>query len=257
MRSLAEALLKVCTALALVWLVAGTAYAYRPFTGTDADVADVGELELELGPLQFLREDSRSYIQVPATVLNLGILPRAELVIDFVGVVPLQPLPNEGRYQLRNTDLLVKIVCVRGSLQEAGSGPSVALEVGALTPEIQHEEGFGASANLIVSQRWERLVVHVNSQLELSRGELTPIWTEGVIGELHVHEKFWPVAELLWSHELSTCSNEYSALAGAIWSVGAGLSFDAAALVADVHGALAIEGRLGVTWTFQLWEKTS
>lgn len=245
------------TAAALVWLVTGRAYAYRPFTATDADVAEVGEFELELGPLQFVREDARSYLQVPATVLNLGILPRTELVVDFVGTIPLQPLPGEGSYQLRDTDLLLKIVCVRGSLQDAGPGPSVALEVGVLTPEIQHEKGFGASANLIVSQRWEPFAVHVNSQLELSRSELTPIWTESVIGELHVHETFWPVAELLWSHEFSTGANEYSALAGVIWGAREGLSLDAAAMVASSNGALAIEGRLGFTWAFRLWEQPS
>ncbi|HKU39171.1 MAG TPA: hypothetical protein VJR89_13515 [Polyangiales bacterium] len=244
-------------AATLIWLLADTACAYRPFSGTDADVADVGEFELELGPLQFLHEAARNYLEAPATVLNLGILPRTELVVDFVGVIPLQPLPGESSYSLRDTDLLLKLLCVRGSVQDAGAGPSVALEAGALTPEIHDESGFGASANLIVSQRWQRFVVHVNSELELSRGELVPIWTETVIGELHVHEKFWPVAELLWSRELSTGASEYSALAGAIWGVREGLSLDAAALIASVHGAWAIEARLGFTWAFQLWEQPS
>jgi hypothetical protein len=242
---------------ALVSLAPGTAHAYRPFTGTDADVADVGEFELELGPLQFVREHARSYVQAPATVLNLGILPRIEIVVDFVGLIPTPALPGEGSYQLRDTDVLLKIICIRGSLQGASAGPSVALEVGALTPEVHHETGFGTSANLIVSQRWDWFVLHLNNQLELSRGDLTPIWTESLIAEWRVHETFWPVAELLWSREFSSGASEYSALLGAIWNVREGLSLDAAALVASLDSALAIEARLGFTWAFQLWEKRS
>lgn len=36
------------------------AYAYRPFDGTDASVPDAGEFELELGPVQHLREGSET-----------------------------------------------------------------------------------------------------------------------------------------------------------------------------------------------------
>src|SRR5689334_6194061 len=49
--------------------------AYRPFDGTDADVAARGEFELEMGPSDFYRISSRNYLIVPSTVLNLGVLP--------------------------------------------------------------------------------------------------------------------------------------------------------------------------------------
>ena len=33
----------------------GEAEAYRPFDGTDAAVAETGEIEIELGPVEYLR----------------------------------------------------------------------------------------------------------------------------------------------------------------------------------------------------------
>jgi hypothetical protein len=33
----------------------GDVHAYRPFDGTDAAVAETGEMEIELGPVEYLR----------------------------------------------------------------------------------------------------------------------------------------------------------------------------------------------------------
>src|SRR5207237_8558677 len=83
--------------LALVTLAAGIAlttpaFAYRPFDGTDGDVADVGEFELEMGPAQFLSTSEGRYLMAPATVLNLGVARGPELVIDFKDFMGLQPV---------------------------------------------------------------------------------------------------------------------------------------------------------------------
>src|SRR5262245_17391853 len=86
------------------------AHAYRPFHGTDGDVAELGEFELELGPVQMLHENRRDFLLAPATVLNFGIFPRTELVIDFVGNVPFRLERGESRYQLRDTDVFLKIL---------------------------------------------------------------------------------------------------------------------------------------------------
>src|SRR5256885_2367450 len=40
--------------------------AYRPFDSTDADVAHAGEVEIELGPAQWLRERGKRFLQAPA-----------------------------------------------------------------------------------------------------------------------------------------------------------------------------------------------
>src|SRR6188768_1284789 len=58
----------------LAWLVEQrAAHAYRPFDGTDGDVADTGEFELELGPLHYAQEGDEKFFLTP-TVLNLGIV---------------------------------------------------------------------------------------------------------------------------------------------------------------------------------------
>jgi hypothetical protein len=71
-----------------VVLVPGVASAYRPFDGTDGDVAAPGELEIELGPLHYAHEGTETFFLTPSA-LNLGVAPRLELVVD---VVPLYPL---------------------------------------------------------------------------------------------------------------------------------------------------------------------
>ncbi len=43
-----------CVLALLIVFASNDARAYRPFDGTDADVAAKGELELEIGPLGYL-----------------------------------------------------------------------------------------------------------------------------------------------------------------------------------------------------------
>jgi len=55
-----------CSLLALLVLTGvSSAHAYRPFDGTDADVAELGEFELELGPAHVLREGGRTFVTTP------------------------------------------------------------------------------------------------------------------------------------------------------------------------------------------------
>jgi len=60
----------VCLAAMLLFLCAADARAFRPFDGTDATVADNGQLEIELGPPQYLREGSARSLIAPATVVQ-------------------------------------------------------------------------------------------------------------------------------------------------------------------------------------------
>jgi len=244
-------------ALALILLCSTrTAFAYRPFNGTDGDVAERGEFELELGPVQMLRVNGRNFLLTPATVLNLGIFPRTELVVDFVGNIPLRPDMGEARYQLRDTDVFLKFLLREGVLQEE-TGPSIALEAGPLTPEIAGERGFGAAANLIVSERWGWFVAHLNNELVLGRKTLAAAWSNSLITEFRFSETAWPVAELLWERELRSGASIYSILAGMIWSVSEGLDLDAAVVVASVEGNPSYEGRLGFTWAVPFWEPSN
>src|SRR5205085_12316025 len=49
------------------------AFAYRPFDSTDAAVAEKGNLELELGPLGFLKTGADRFLVTPGAIFNVGI----------------------------------------------------------------------------------------------------------------------------------------------------------------------------------------
>jgi hypothetical protein len=225
----------------------GTVKAYRPFDGTDGDVADVGEFELELGPLQFQQAGDEKLFSTP-TVLNLGVIPRMELVADFV---PLYP-QDGGPTQVTDTDVFAKFLLRKGVLQDE-SGPSLAIEAGPLVPEYNGERGFGASANLIVSERFGWLTLHLNNEAELSRRDLNFGWATSLIGEANLGPPVRPVAELSIETDLSSGSKTYSALAGAIWNVVEDLDLDAAGRIASIDGERAFEVRLGLTWAVSVW----
>ena len=123
------------------------AAAYRPFDGTDAAVAEVGVFEWEQGGA-LTREGGRNYVAAPA-VLNLGLAPNLEAVVDLEPAVGLEP-PGEPRFVLAGTDFFLKWVFRRGGLQDA-AGPSLAVEGGPLLPEFHGDARFGAQVSLLAS----------------------------------------------------------------------------------------------------------
>jgi hypothetical protein len=50
-----------------------TAFAYRPFDGTDAVVADPGEMEIELQPAGAKSSGGQKTLIAPAAVINYGL----------------------------------------------------------------------------------------------------------------------------------------------------------------------------------------
>jgi hypothetical protein len=235
--------------------VSGTsdAWAYRPFDGTDADVAELGSFELELGPLQWYSQGDSHYAVAPATVLNLGYLPGWELVADFQNFVGIDIPARQPRVALRDTDIFTKGILWPGSLQNVGSGPSIAAEFGPLLPEIHGEKGFGASCNVIVSERWAGVTIHVNNWFELSRGDLELDWFEGVIIEGNIDAPARPVSEWFVEHEFVANLTTYSGLVGGIWRASDALDLDAGLRVASVGGERTSEVRVGLTWTLPVW----
>jgi hypothetical protein len=241
------------TAASLAFAWVSPARAYRPFDGTDADVADVGNFELELGPASWYFLGPGHYLVAPATVLNLGFAPGWEFVADFQNFVGLDPLPGQPRFRLLETDALLKLLVVPGSLQGAGAGPSAAVEFGPLLPNVNGENGVGASCDLVVSQRWPGLVVHANNWIQLTRGTRDVDWFEGVILEGSLRDAFRPVGEVFVEHEWVTGVTTWSGLVGGIWRARSGLDLDVGLREARM-GALALtEVRLGLTWTVGVW----
>jgi hypothetical protein len=233
-------------------LAPARAEAYRPFDGTDADVAELGHFELEIGPTHYYRLGDRNYLIAPDTVLNFGIFPGTELVIDLQNFVALGTLPQgDPRVALLNTDVLVKHIFREGILQ-GKTGVSIAAEVGPLTPEINGTSAFGASADVITSYRWDFGTIHWNEWFEYTRDHHPDLYT-GVILEGPHEWTVRPVSELYYDREFNVVST-WSALLGAIWEVQDAFALDVGLRGARIGDVSAEEVRLGFTWSLPMWE---
>jgi hypothetical protein len=242
--------LATCTACAGLLGVANSALAYRPFDGTDADIARPGEFELELGPAHFLREGDANFLVAPAMVLNLGLTDRLELVSDFKNVVRLGG-SQVGSRQLavRDDDVMVKAVLRKGALQ-GQPGPSIAVETGVLLPETA-DSGFGAAADAILSLASTGWAFHFNETIASNREHRFELFSSAIVEAIRsawVH----PVGEVFIDHIRGEGSS-YSALLGAVWSGSEQWTFDTAFRTARTDGVWALEARLGFTWTMPVW----
>jgi hypothetical protein len=224
----------------LAW--AAPASAYRPFDGTDAAVADVGEVEIEFQPIGALRAGPTKGLS--DAILNFGFADRWELVLQATP----QVLPEgSGPISVSNGAFL-KYVLQPGVLQDK-SGPSVATEFGPLLPPAGGSGvGFGWAG--IVSQRWDWGTVHLNAASNLTPDQHGELFFDAII-EGPSKWKVRPVFEI-YSDSVVTQSQTFSGLVGAIWQVNDKLSFDAAVRFASVDGRPVSELRLGMTFGFPL-----
>ena len=118
--------------LALAW--SGDALAYRPFDGTDAAIAEPGQVEIELGPAQYLQIGSERTLVAPTVVFNYGLSERWELVLQGEAVHSL--MEDSSKSSLVGNGLFLKGILREGSLQ-GKPGPSIATEFGFLLPRPQ------------------------------------------------------------------------------------------------------------------------
>src|SRR5262249_1319226 len=128
------------TALAVLAIccfrLADPAAAYRPFDGTDAAVADVGEVGNEFQPIGAIRPGQTKPLS--DAILNFGFAERWELVLQATP----QALPDGvGPISVSNAAFL-KYVIQPGVLQDK-SGPSIATEFGPLLPASGGGSGVG------------------------------------------------------------------------------------------------------------------
>ncbi len=110
---------KIALAALAAMLAANPGLAYRPFDGTDAAVADEGEIEVELQPAGTLREGSDKTLIGPAAVINYGFAKNWEAVVKGQIQTPLS-LPDS--VTLAATVAFLKHVIREGSLQDK-TGP--------------------------------------------------------------------------------------------------------------------------------------
>ncbi len=239
-----------CAAASLIPLsvaiVPPPAFAYRPFDGTDAAVAEPGELEVELQPAGVQHEQGTQTLIAPWTVLNFGLKEEWEAVFEGRGETPLE---SSGPTQLTTAGAFLKHVVVPGSLQDK-SGPSVATEFGVLLPDSTGDSGVGASWAGIVSQRWDWGTIHFNAQTALTRDHHADVFV-GTILEGPAKWKVRPVAEFFYEKEFGQ-EETVSGLVGLIWQVSDKLALDVAYRHAMTSGHPVDEVRAGLTFALPL-----
>ena len=225
---------------------AAPALAYRPFDGTYAAVADVGEVEIEFQPAGAFHAGSTKPLS--EAIFNYGFAERWELVLQGTA----QVLPEgSGPISVSNGAFL-KYVLQPGVLQEK-PGVSIATEFGPLLPPAGGS-GVGFSLTGIVSQRWEWGTVHLNAAANLTPDQNGELFFDAII-EGPYKWKVRPVFEI-YSDSVINVINQtqtFSGLAGAIWQVNDKLSFDAAVRYAVVNGRPVQELRVGMTFGFPLF----
>lgn len=239
------AIRSVCAVL-IGAISASPAWAYRPFDGTDAAVADVGEVEVELQPMGARRQGSEKTLVGPWTVLNFGFSEGWEAV--FEGRLET-PLSGGGPSSITNASATLKYVLRPGSLQDK-AGPSIATEFGVLLPDSTGENGFGAIVAGIVSQRWDWGTLHFNVAGAITREQQADLFL-GTIIEGPIKWKVRPVAEFFFEEEFGK-TRTLSGLIGAIWQVRDNLAVDIAFRHALTNGRPIDEIRAGVTFGFPL-----
>jgi hypothetical protein len=232
----------------LVGSWATTCLAYRPFDGTDADVAEPRELEIEAGALGYTRVGSRSLLVAPALVLSYGFAAGFEAVLEgrqqWIVKAPV-------RSELDDVALSLKSVARAGSLQ-GGEGVSVGLETGMLLPGS--ESRFGLHLASVFSWSFPALTLHLNLGNEL----LASVRYEASSSLILEGPQSWrvrPVAELLAARDFGRRNLRQglggSVLVGVIASWGDAWSIDLAVRHGRADGVNENEARAGLTWAFE------
>jgi hypothetical protein len=227
----------------MVW--SRNSLAYRPFDGTDAAVADPGDIEVELGPAGYLREGSERTLIAPAARFNYGFATGWEAVLEGQAAHGLSG--DAKRSSLVGNAASLKGVLREGSLQDK-PGPSVATEFGLLLPGINDEPGVGGSVAGIVSQQWPWATVHLNVVAAVTRQQHGDVF----VGAIVEGPRDWPVrpvAEVFQERDFGRLTTT-SGLIGAIWQVRETLSFDAGLRRARVNNRTVDEVRVGLTFAF-------
>jgi hypothetical protein len=231
--------------LATAMLLSANAHAYRPFDQTDADVVELGTVEVELGPIALERSRDELSLVAPALIFNYGIWPRFELVVEGKNQRLLRPT-TDPRWRPQDIAVSLKTLVRRGSVQ-GETGPSIALEPSVLLPG-RGQEGVGGQVGIILSVLGTVGALHLNLVPAMSRAH-EAAGSLGIIAEGPHDWRVRPVGEGLIYDEVGA-NRLLSGLAGFIARESETLSFDGALRAERTSGRTAVELRLGLTWAF-------
>jgi len=235
--------------VAICW--ARLASAYRPFDGTDADVAELREVELEIGPAGYRQDGSSRFLVAPAIVANYGFASEFEAVFEGRQEIPLNA--TQGLSHVEDVAISIKHLLRRGSLQ-GEKGLSVALEVGMLLPGF--ESRLGTHIGSIFSFRSPAMTLHLNLNNDIFYS-LRYEASASMIVEGPGAWRLRPVAEGLVAREFGQ-GGLYAAVAESLLLGGIArwtdaTSFDVGGRVGLASGRLQAEARIGLTVGFEAW----
>ena len=245
MKSQLTSLTSWSMAVALLLFFESAGWAYRPFISTDAAVADVKEMKIELGYLNWEREKGNTTFFSPKVVINYGFINNFELVGEFA-----VEEPGHGSVRLVDAALSVKAVLKEGVLQEK-DGVSFAIEAGPLLPSTgKAEKGVGFEGIAILSGKLEPFIYHVNFGGGVDRAHANPFVIWGFIAELPITPKLRLVGEIN-GESLRRTSPDNSALLGVIWQAPwQNVSFDAGLRRGISYSAADWMFTTGLTFSF-------
>ncbi|MFL5265736.1 MAG: hypothetical protein ACJ8AH_03940 [Stellaceae bacterium] len=202
-------------------------------------------MEIELGPVEYLREGGERALLAPNVRINYGFISGWEAALE--GEVSHGLTAGIPGTSVVAGEALIKGVLREGSLQEK-PGPSIATEFGVLLPGINDEHGTGAILTGVASQRWDWGTVHLNAQIALTRQQHAEYFLDTIIEGPHD----WvvrPVSEVFYERDVGLFRTR-SALVGAIWQVQDNIAVDFGLRGARVNDHTAGEIRAGVTFAF-------
>jgi hypothetical protein len=222
-----------------------TAHAFRPFDGTDASVADTGNVEVELGPVEYQREGAERVVLAPDLRVNYGFARDWEATIE--GDLTHALSAGLPATTLVGNTASLKTVLREGSLQDK-PGPSIAAEFDVLLPGIRDEPGAGAGLIGVVSQQWRWATLHINAGAALTRERRGEYVLDTIIEGPH-DWPLRPVCEFFYESDVGQFETR-SGLVGAIWQVKDNVAVDVAVRGARINDHTAGEIRAGVTFAF-------
>jgi hypothetical protein len=239
--------LRSSAVVAICW--ARLAAGYRPFDGTDADVAEPGEVELEIGPAGYHQEGSSRFVVAPALVANYGFAPELEAVLE--GRQNFQLTAGQHRWQVQDVAFSIKSLLRRGCLQGA-NGLSVALELGVLLPGS--ESRLGTHVGSIFSLQLPAITLHLNLANDIFYS-LHYEASANLIAEGPEHWRLRPVVEMsverAFGQSTLSAGVAGSVLVGGIVHWTDAISFDLAGRYGRADGQHEAEARAGLTWAFE------
>jgi len=225
-------------AAVLAW--PNSAFAYRPFDSTDAAVAEDGQWEVELGPLNWRHNDDGTQWIAPGLIVNYGFAPDWEIVVEGRNAIL-----GKGGDQISDVAASLKSVIVEGSLQDR-PGVSLGSEFAVLLPGVGADDGAGLQWTMLASQRQDWGAWHFNLGPMLTRDGRSGV-VAGAILEGPSQWPVRPVAEI--RYEKTFGGGELIAgLVGFIIPVRDGLALDIGLRHAREDGRPDEQLRAGVTF---------